>query len=120
MVPNPELLTVTLGRAKLGWFNRLKNSERNCNWKRSLIRVDLMTEKSTLLLRGPMIVFRPAFPNVPGAAGVKAAILNQAFQRLGPLFGLPTALGRSLLDSPLPLGAAPFQNGVIGTPLPRL
>src|SRR5207237_1408802 len=99
---------------------KLKNSERNCSWNRSLIRVDLMAEKSAMLLRGPMMVLRPALPNVPGAAGAKAAVLNQAFQRLGPLFGLPTALGRSLLDSPLPLGAAPFQKGVIGTPVPRL
>ena len=73
-----------------------------------------------MFLRGPMIVLRPALPKVPGAAGAKAAVLNHASQRLGPLFGSPTALGRSLLDSPLPLGAAPFQNGVIGTPLAQV
>ena len=50
-------------------------------------------------------------------SGHEAAVLNQASQRFGPSFGLPTAFGRSLLDSPLPLGAAPFQKGVIGRPL---
>ena len=73
-----------------------------------------------MLVRGPMTVLRPALPNVPGAAGAKAAVLNQASHRLGPLLGLPTTFGRSLLDSPLPLGAAPFQNGVIGSPLARV
>jgi len=40
--------------------------------------------------------------------------------RLGPLFALPTTSGRSLLDLPLRLGAAQFQNGVIGMPLARV
>ncbi len=70
-----------------------------------------------MLVRGPITVLRPALPKVPAGAATNAAGLNQASHRFGPLFGLPIALGRSLLDSPLPLGAAPFQNGVIGKPL---
>src|SRR5262249_35091353 len=95
----------------------LKNSERNCRLTRSRMRVDFTTEKSAMFVRGPIMVLRPALPNVPGAAGAKAAVLNQASQRFGPLFALPTRFGRSFEDSPLPLGAAPFQKGVIGTPL---
>ena len=89
---------------------RLKNSARNCKCAFSLMRVDLITEKSAMLLRGPMMVLRPALPNVPAVAGVNAAVLNHASQRLGPLLGFPMALGRSLLDSPLPLGAAPTAD----------
>src|SRR5713101_5363074 len=95
----------------------LKNSDRNCRLKRSSIFVFFTTEKSAMFVRGPMTVLRPALPNVPAGAALKAAVLNQASQCLGPLFALPTTFGRSLLDSPLPLGAAPFQNGVIGRPL---
>ena len=73
-----------------------------------------------MLVRGPITVLRPALPKVPSGAATKAAVLNQASHRLGPSFGLPTRFGRSLLDSPLPLGAAPFQKGVIGKPLPRV
>ena len=73
-----------------------------------------------MFVRGPMMVFLPALPKVPAGAGAKAEVLNQASHRFGPLLALPTTFGRSLLDSPLPLGAAPFQNGVIGIPLPTL
>src|SRR5258705_11742716 len=120
MAPNPELFTVAFGNPKFGWLKTLKNSERNCRWTRSLIRVNFNTEKSAPLLPGPIMVLRPALPKVPAAAGAKAAVSNQAFHCLGPLLGLPTTFGRSLLDSPLPLGAAPFQNGVIGLRLPTL
>src|ERR1700757_4015966 len=105
MVPNAALLNVTFGSAKLGWLKMLKNSDRNCRSARSLIRVDFNTEKSAILVRGPMMTLRPALPNVPLAGATKAAVLNQASTRLGPLLGSPTRFGRSLLDSPLPLGA---------------
>src|SRR3954454_24968652 len=98
----------------------LKNSERNCRLRRSLIRVDFTTEKSAMLVGGPITVLRPALPKVPFGAATKAAALNQASRRLGPSLGLPTTFGRSLLDSPVPLGAVPFQKGVIGIPLPKV
>ena len=53
-------------------------------------------------------------------ASLESAVLNHVSGRLGPLFGSLTTFGRSLLDSPLPLGAAPFQNGVVGIPLAPL
>src|SRR5262249_25627478 len=120
MDPNAALFTATLGNAKFGWLKILKNSARNCRCARSLTRVDFSSEKSALFVRGPITVLRPALPNAPFGAAVNAAVLNQASQRLGPSFGLPTTFGRSLLVSPLPLGAAPFQNGVIGTPPLRM
>src|SRR5215510_1190631 len=118
IVPNAELLTVTFGSVKFGWLKTLKNSAPNCRLARSWILVDFRTEKSAEFVRGPITVLRPAFPKVPFGAATKAAVLNQASHRLGPAFGFPTRLGRSLLDSPLPLGAVPFQNDVIGRPLP--
>src|SRR3954469_23469411 len=98
----------------------LKNSARNCKLTRSLIRVDFKTEKSAEFVGGPITVFRPALPKVPFGAGTNADVLNQASHRLGPSFALPMRFGRSLLDSPLPLGAAPFQKGVIGRPPARV
>src|SRR3982751_4558604 len=98
----------------------LKKSVRKWSFMRSLMAVDFTTETSAMLIRGPITVLRPALPNVPLGAATKAVVLNQASHRLGPVFGFPTRLGRSLLDSPLPLGAAPFQKGVIGRPLPMV
>src|SRR6516164_907919 len=117
IVPNPELLKVAFGRAKFGWLKMLKNSERNCRFMRSRICVVFSTEKSAELVREPMMELRPALPKVPGAGATKAVVLNQASRRLGPSLGLPITSGRSLLVSPLPLGAVPFQKGVIGRPL---
>jgi hypothetical protein len=56
----------------------------------SLIAVDFITKKSAVLDRGPMILLRSALPKVPERAGTKAAVLNQASARFGPLFGSPT------------------------------
>src|SRR5690349_7888670 len=120
MVPNAELLKVTLGSDRFGWLKRLNTSARNCSLTNSRIGVDFSTDISAELVRGPMMVLRPALPNVPAGAGAKAAVLNHASQRLGPLLGSPTRFGRSLEVSPLPLGEAPFQKGVIGTPLARV
>ncbi len=60
-----------LGFAKCGWFSMLKNSPRNCTLTRSFRLVVLTTEKSKLSSRGPRKGFRPMFPNVPNAGGVR-------------------------------------------------
>src|SRR5215510_1832926 len=73
-------------------------------------------ERSTIYSLGPMIVLRPALPNVPRAGAAKAAVLNQLeASRRAPAIGEPTTFGRSL-SSPVPLTSM-LINGVIGNPL---
>src|SRR3989442_69882 len=82
---------------------------------RSVIRVDLFSEKSAMFAGGPMMMFRPALPNVPVVGGAKAVVLNQAnLVCCPPALGSPTRLGRSL-SSPVPLRSAP-KKGVAGRP----
>src|SRR2546422_11010151 len=80
---------------------------------RSVIRVDLFSEKSAMFAGGPMMMFRPALPNVPVAGRAKAVVLNPAdLVCCPPALGSPTRLGRAV-SSPVPLRAAP-KKGVGG------
>src|SRR5260221_2118537 len=58
-------LSGTVGRAKLGWFMMLNISTRNCTLKFSeilLMWLFLNTEKSKLVIPGPIMMLRPALP----------------------------------------------------------
>src|SRR6266404_4389732 len=60
-----SLLSGTVGGAKLGWFMMLNISTRNCTLKFSEIRLMLLflkTEKSKLVMPGPIKMLRPALP----------------------------------------------------------
>src|SRR5436309_2689473 len=67
----------TVAGSGLKCFRRLKNSERNSSDARSLIRVDLVTEKSTFSIPGRRTAFvRGEVPNRPNGACVNAPVLN--------------------------------------------
>ena len=51
------------GNPQLAWLKMLKNSERNCNFQRSVMAKFLNTEKLKFTKPGPTRLFRPAFPN---------------------------------------------------------
>src|SRR6266446_1708030 len=58
-------LAGVVGGAKLGCFNMLKISARNCTLKFSgirLMRLFLKMEKSRFVMPGPIKMFRPALP----------------------------------------------------------
>ena len=57
-----ELKANVSGVPKLARLNRLKNSARNCRLVPSVIRVFLISEKSTVAKPGPITVFRPKLP----------------------------------------------------------
>jgi len=54
--------TVVEGMLRLVWFNRLKNSARNCRPNRSVRRVFLNKEASKEASPGDVRMSRPAFP----------------------------------------------------------
>ena len=70
------LATLFTGPEKFGVLNALKNSARNALETFSCIRNDFEAERSKLTLPGPVNRFRDAVPNVPAAAGAKAAVLK--------------------------------------------
>src|SRR5213080_1867156 len=55
-------LRLLIGLAKFTWLKRLKNSARNSRFFDSLMGKRLMTEKSTLVCRGPRKTLRPTLP----------------------------------------------------------
>src|SRR4030095_6611758 len=82
----------------------------------------LIAAKSTFHPDGPINELRPALPNVPGAAGANAAVLNHFWMVLSSCdrFGLvPVAFRR--LDSGTTTCPAAFQPiGLRGRPLCRV
>ena len=75
IVPYNGLLNVVFGSFQIGLFNALNASNRNCAYFEPN-RKFRMIEKSTLKTPGPMIVSRPALPNVPAACVTYASVLN--------------------------------------------
>src|SRR5262245_60025818 len=75
--PLPVGACVFIGTSKFGWLNKLNNSARNCNLASSLRLILFVREKSKFLSGGPHMIFRPAFPNSPGAGRVKIVGSNQ-------------------------------------------
>src|SRR5262249_55624014 len=115
IAPNVELLKSTLGRLKFARLKALIISERNCTDVCSPIRVSLLIETSTVWRFGPIMTFRPAFPNVPESGRANADVLNHWFVVRGPALGSPMRSGRSF-NSPVPL-VSTLKKGVIGRPL---
>ena len=74
----------------------------------------LITEKSEVLIPGPVITFLPVVPKVNGAGVANAARLNHCCGVRGPVFGSPTRSGR--LSPTLPVLAlsneSPASTGV--------
>src|SRR2546426_945574 len=61
---------------------------------RSVIRVDLFSEKSAMFVGGPMMMFRPALPNVPVAGRAMAEVMAGK-RALGPRVGTVLRKGES-------------------------
>src|SRR5260370_10208487 len=85
MVPKPPELTLSVGKlllllVRLGWFNVLKNSPRNCAIQRSVMRIFLNRPISQLNNPGPTSAPLPTFPTLPAAGRAKAAGFSQLTQ----------------------------------------
>src|SRR5947209_9444751 len=74
-----ELPQFELGVPSSTWLGALNISIRNWSACRSVKRKSLMAEKSRFTCFGPIRLFRPQLPKVPGTGLVKAAGLNQPF-----------------------------------------
>src|SRR5260370_31497456 len=70
--PVTPLKTLVPGTQKLAWSRRLKTSARSCTFIRSLGLKSLAREASTSSSPGPVRVFLPRLPYVPGAGTEKA------------------------------------------------
>src|SRR5271156_6134217 len=100
----------------------LKNSARNSSAVLSVIFVFLITAKSNSAKSGPLRIFRPASPKVPGAGTANAFGLNQQvivptgdpFGQV-PAFGLPMMSGRWLLTMDCVPALSNASTGVNGT-----
>src|SRR5438128_486825 len=79
---------------KLGWFQMLKNSERNWSLTLSPMGNDLYRAQFQAFSAGPWIRPVPQFPKVPNAGAAKAALLNHCETFFGP-DTLPTQSGRA-------------------------
>src|SRR5258707_10979228 len=106
MVPKAVLDgLLAFGLAKLGWFRRLKASNRNIRLCPSLIRNCREIPASNEVNPGPVMVLRPEVPNVPGGSTMNALGLNahpidpteNPLAQGGPLNGVPTISARSCL-----------------------
>src|SRR2546422_1638788 len=111
--PNPPPARSLLTPVRLTLLNTLKNSARNSNCAPSCptnhgMCVLLVAEKSVLTYPGPMKVFRPRLPRVPGAGfgkrlphiavvQLKTPVLRSRFSEKLPVGKPPAVLGRSLL-----------------------
>ena len=67
--PNEVLLACWLGIPKLVWFNRLKNSLRNCNRVRSVKPKFLVTPRSHCQKLGARKALRPKLPKGASEVG---------------------------------------------------
>ena len=88
------------GTRKFGWLIKLKNSDRNCSFQRSVITNVLNTEKSMLTIPGPERILRPALPQNPGNGFWKAAGLNHNWRFCPPAGIMETPAMRSGRVSP--------------------
>jgi len=66
------------GLPSAGVLVKLKDSKRSCALIRSVIWKDLCAARSRLKRPGPRKMFLPASPNLYGAFGVNAAVLNHS------------------------------------------
>src|SRR5438093_808628 len=102
LVMRPKLpdVSVVPGLFSSVWLKKLKNSARYISRQRSLIGKFFCAEKSTLNVRGPIRMLRPALPKVPGALVRNDSVVNHFRIRppREPLVsdGLDTTSARSL------------------------
>src|SRR5690242_1027212 len=105
----------------------LKTSARNSSVMVSVSFMSLITAESRLANPGPLRMFRPALPNVPGGDRAKAEGLNQQVtvptgEPFGhdPVYGLPIRSGRWLLSIDCTSALSNPRTGVNGTLLWKL
>ena len=76
ILPKFEFVIVKVGVPRLTQLKTLKNSPLNSSLWLSLILKVRNNPMSMFLLPGPLIMFRPALPRVPGGLASNAAVLN--------------------------------------------
>src|SRR5438270_355982 len=118
ITPKSGLLNVVFGLLKFTRLNALKNSARNCRLRRSRITKFFSTDMSRLCSGGPVMMLRPALPNVNCGEAANAPVLNQR-AGVGLLIpGTPTRLGRCPPARPSDALSNP-SVALIGWPLYR-
>ena len=96
---------IGFGEPKFERLNMLKNSARNCKLVRSVKLVFLKTDKSTSARPGPVSVFLPKLPQVPGTGKRKA-------------FGLSQWLTFPKREDPVKAGFTFGRSGILESPFP--
>src|SRR6185295_6541000 len=97
-------LTFVAGAKNCAWLKALKNSARNWRLKRSWKLLFLTAARFQLFVPGPMMILRPAVPNVPARGAANADVSNQRKIVRSPESRLPSAnrLARSIVNEPAP------------------
>jgi hypothetical protein len=103
--PKLRALTVLLTPPQLGWLSRFCTCQLKSSLRlRSSSWMLLRTERFSEMEPGPVMVFLPAFPNVPEGMAKAAVLKNRCQVRslLGSELSTPVASGRSELYSAAP------------------